>query len=79
VGIEDQMMTKARFNLISALCSMLGGFILIVVLHSGSGFFWMIASIIWLVLALLRRGDAERLEHADRRIARRLSRLLLFS
>jgi hypothetical protein len=58
---------------------MVGGFILLVVLHSISGFLWMIASIIWLALALFRRGDAERFEQADRRIARRLSRLLLFS
>ena len=71
-------MTLARLNLISAVISILGS-LLFVVIQTLSAYLWLVASIVWLVLAVYYRGDSSLVKSPGRHLIRRFSRLLLFS
>ena len=72
-------MVPARLNVLSALISMVGSFTFLVTSSVPRGLIWFTISIVWFVMAARSRGKSLRVESPSRRIARRLSRLLLFS
>jgi hypothetical protein len=71
-------MTPARLNLICAALAFVGSLIL-AAFGIVSAFIWLAASLVWLILALSRRRTLATVDSPGRKIARRLSRLLLFS
>lgn len=71
-------MRLSQLNLIAALASLVGAFVLLIFGDVVGGLIWLAASVVWLVLAIFSRRRRERAPFALRRLARRLSRLLLY-
>jgi hypothetical protein len=72
-------MKLSRLNLLSALVSFTLGWILLAMGQSWSGIVWLICSLVWLCLSVAQRGASISEPNPARRLARRLSRLLIWS
>jgi hypothetical protein len=72
-------MTPSRLNRVSSAISLLGALILAFVFNRPDyGFVWLSASIVWFVMSLRKKRDSPAEPAPVRRIARRLSRLILW-
>ncbi len=66
-------------NLVSAIGSLVGALVLMMLGQVVSGLIWIAASIVWLSLAVAVLRDPSAEPNPVRRMLRRLSRLLMFS
>ncbi len=71
-------MRLAHLNLWSALLSLLGSVVWLVLGEAPSGLVWLAASLVWVALAIGYARNPSTEPHPLRRLARRVSRLLLF-
>jgi len=71
-------MAPARINFLSAVIALAGSMILVIA-QMPSAYIWFASSIVWFLLATSKRGSSSMVEFPGRRIARRVSTLLLFS
>jgi hypothetical protein len=65
-------------NLVCALLSLLGSVLWLLLGDAISGLVWAGASLLWVVVAVIRVRDSNIVPDAARRIGRRLSHLLLW-
>jgi hypothetical protein len=72
-------MTLNRLNVLCALISFVASCIWLAMGQVPSGLIWLACSLGWLTLGIIRRGSSIHEPHPMRRIANRLSRLLLWS
>jgi hypothetical protein len=71
-------MARSRINFLSAVIALVGSMIL-VIMQMPSAYIWFATSIVWFLLAASKRRSSSMVKFPGRRIARRFSRLLLFS
>lgn len=77
--LRERRMKLHRLNVLSAFISLAVSCLWLAIGQTATGFIWLVCSLIWLVLGIahLRTSDTE--PHPMRRLARRLSRLLIWS
>lgn len=71
-------MRLCYLNLVSAGLAVLGGILWLLLGEAVPGLVWLGVSLVWLLLAGRSLSDTERERFPFRRLARRISRLLLF-
>ncbi len=68
-----------RLNLVTALVSLAAALVWILIGQTAAGMIWLVCSLVWVVLALAGLRSSEYEPSPARRLARRLSRMLLWS
>jgi hypothetical protein len=72
-------MTRSQLNLVMAVASFVGSVGWFAIGQNPTGLIWFIGSLIWLIIAICRMRDSAEEPRPLARLARRLSRLLLWS
>ncbi len=72
-------MKLSRLNLLSALVSFVLSCVWLAMGQSVSGIIWLVCSLVWLALSLAPGESSATEDHPTTRLARRLSRLLMWS
>lgn len=68
-----------RLNLLTALVSLVASVVWLAFGQNATGLIWLVVSVVWLALALARFQSSIHEPNPASRLARRLSRMLLWS
>ena len=71
-------MTVSRLNLLTALLSLIGALVALFLGNALVGLLWLAITLVWLLLAVRAAGKRDYEHQPFSRLARRLSRLLLW-
>lgn len=72
-------MKLSRLNLLTALVSLCASAVWFAYGENATGLIWLVCSLVWLVLAIAHLRSSTDEPNPVRRLARRLSRMLLWS
>ncbi len=72
-------MRLSRLNVLAAVISSVAGCLWLAMGDALSGLIWLACSLVWLTLAITRRSSSISEPHPVKRLAHRISRLLLWS
>lgn len=71
-------MNLCRLNLLTALASLAGACLWLAIGQNPTGLIWLVCSLVWLILGVAHAKSSKREPDSMRRLARRVSRLLLW-